>query len=188
MTRLALLDRDGTINAERHYLRDPDELELLPGAVEGIRLLRESGFRVVVVTNQSAIGRGMLDWPALERIHERLGALLSAQGAWLDAIYVCPHRPEDGCDCRKPAPGLAERAAREFEAELRHAVVIGDKPCDVQFGKAIGATTILVQTGYGAAYSSEEPIQPDHVAADLTAAARWILANLELTQPHPWRK
>ncbi len=179
MTRLVLLDRDGTINVEKHYLSSPDQLELLPNAVAGIRLMRRLGLVTVGVTNQSAIGRGYFGPDRLESIHRRLGELLAGQGAFLDAMYFCPHRPDDGCECRKPAPGLAEQAAAAFGADLSRSFVIGDKVCDIELGKRVGATTILVRTGYGARVALEMDAmagtsRPDYVVDDLLEAARAI--------------
>lgn len=180
MTGLVLLDRDGTINVEKHYLSSPEELELLPNAAEGIRLLRHLGLPTVVVTNQSAIGRGYFDLARLAAIHQHLVELLAERGATLDAIFFCPHTPDDGCDCRKGAPGLARRAAEAFGADLAQSFVVGDKACDIELGKHVGATTILVQTGYGAreaaaiAATNGPRGQPDYVVADLFEAARVI--------------
>jgi histidinol-phosphate phosphatase family protein len=155
MKRLAMIDRDGTITVERNYLSSPDQLELLEGAASGIRLLRDLGLAAVVVTNQSGVARGYFDEATVDRVHARLNEMLGAQGASLDAYYVCPHHPEDGCACRKPAPELARRAAAEFSADLESSFVIGDKACDVDLGRAVGATTILVRTGYGDAVAHE---------------------------------
>jgi D-glycero-D-manno-heptose 1,7-bisphosphate phosphatase len=169
-----MLDRDGTINVEKHYLSSPDEVELLPGAAEGIRLIRRLSLAAVVVTNQSAIGRGYFDLDTLDRIHQRMRGLLANQGAFVDAIYVCPHRPDAACNCRKPAPGLAWRAADEFRADLSRSFMVGDKDCDIQLGKGVGATTILVRTGYGAKMAMEGETQADYVFADLLEVAHMI--------------
>src|SRR5207245_3946349 len=111
--RFVALDRDGTITVERNYLSDPDQVELLPGAADGLRKLRQLGLGLIVVTNQSAIGRGFFDATQLERIHERLTALLAAEEVALDGIFACPHLPEQNCRCRKPNTGLLDDAARE---------------------------------------------------------------------------
>lgn len=174
MRRLVLLDRDGTINVEKEYLSSPDQVELLPGAAEGIRLIRGLGLQTVIVTNQSAIGRGYFGLDELDRIHQHLRELLMSFGATLDAIYVCPHTPEEGCDCRKPAPGLALKASDQFKADLSQSFVVGDKACDIELGKRVGATTILVRTGYGARVAAEMETQPDYVVEGLLEAARII--------------
>jgi D-glycero-D-manno-heptose 1,7-bisphosphate phosphatase len=174
MNGLVLIDRDGTINAEKHYLSSPDQIELLPGAAAGIRRLRELGLTVVVVTNQSAIGRGLFGADQLARIHERLLELLQPEQAVPHAIYVCPHHPDAGCSCRKPAPGLAHQAAVEFGASLADSFVVGDKACDMELGKRIGATTVLVRTGYGQQVVRAGTAPADHVVENLLAAARLI--------------
>lgn len=183
--RFVLLDRDGTINIERHYLSDPNQLSLLPGAAAGLRTMRELGLGLVVVTNQSGIARGYFDTGRLEKIHYRLHELLGAAGVELDGIFFCPHGPKDGCPCRKPGAGMALAAAREFGFELKDAFVIGDKDCDVQLGRNVGATTLLVKTGHGADTVSkltDAPSidsQPDHVVANLLAAAAVIRRSLK---------
>lgn len=171
MNRLVLLDRDGTINVDRHYLSASEQLELLPRAAEGIRAMRFLGLKVMVITNQSGVGRGYFSLKALEQIHQDLQMMLGRQGATLDAIYFCPHGPADGCACRKPAPGLAYRAAEDFQADLSEAFVIGDRLSDIEMGRRVRAMTILVKPG-GTVGSAEA--QPNHIASDLFEAARWI--------------
>lgn len=174
MKNLVLLDRDGTIIVEKYYLSSPDHVELLPGAAEGIRLMRALGLATVVVTNQSAIGRGFFCLDKLKQIHLRLRKLLATYGTQLDAIYACPHHPDDGCNCRKPAPGLAWKAAVKFQADLSRSFMVGDKACDIEFGKNIGAITILVRTGYGERVAASGEIQPDFVVKDLLEAAHVV--------------
>jgi D-glycero-D-manno-heptose 1,7-bisphosphate phosphatase len=171
--RFVALDRDGTINVECHYLSSPDQVELLPGAAAGLKALRDLGLGLVVVTNQSAVGRGYFDAARLNEIHDRLRELLRAEGVEIDGIYVCPHQPECACDCRKPLPGLLLQAAQEWGFEPARSLVIGDKPCDIELGQAVGATTILVRTGYGAEHEAAGTVRPDFVAADLIAAAEF---------------
>ena len=174
MKRFVLLDRDGTINVERHYLADPDELELLPGAAKGLDHFRRLGFGLIVVTNQSAVSRGILDEQRLDEIHARLRAMLAGRGVELDGIYHCPHMPDDGCSCRKPAVGLVTRAATEHGFDPARSITIGDKPCDIELGAAVGATTILVTTGYGLGTDSPRPVEPDFRTDDLSTAARLV--------------
>jgi D-glycero-D-manno-heptose 1,7-bisphosphate phosphatase len=173
--RFVLVDRDGTINEEVDYVLDPGRLRLVPGAARALRELRELGLGLVVVTNQSPIGRGWLTDEGLERIHERLSELLAAEGAGVDGFYVCPHAPEEGCDCRKPATALARRAADEHGFELDRAFVVGDHRADVEMGRRIGARTILVRTGHGVEeLEADAAVFADHVVADLAAAAALI--------------
>jgi D-glycero-D-manno-heptose 1,7-bisphosphate phosphatase len=168
--RFALLDRDGTLIVERSYLAAPEEVELLPKAAAGLQRFAECGWGRLLLTNQSGVGRGYFDLAAVEAVHRRMLELLRQAGASLDGIYICPHAPEDGCDCRKPRPGLAMRAAAEWRFDLRASVVVGDKASDVCLGKAIGARTILVRTGYGEAELAGG-VEPDWVAGDLEEAA-----------------
>jgi len=177
MKPFVLLDRDGTLIVDRHYLADPDGVELLPGAVTGLRRLRELGYGLIVVTNQSGIGRGRFDAAILANIHERMEAMLVAAGVTLDAIYYCPHVDEDGCRCRKPQPGMAEQAAREHGFDLTQSFVIGDREPDVGLARAVGATSILVRTGGGAEAERRGECRPDYVANDVSDAAEWIAAR-----------
>ena len=175
--RFVLLDRDGTIIVERHYLSKPEQVELLPGAVEGLKQMTELGYGLAVVTNQSGVGRGYFDLAALHAIHERLHELLAVEGVKLDGLYYCPHLPEDICDCRKPAVGMLLRAAAELSFRPEESVVVGDKACDVDLGRAVGATTVLVRTGYGARQEAEGTAA-DYVVDDLRGAAG-ILSRLK---------
>lgn len=176
--RFVVLDRDGTINIEREYLSDPCQLELLPGTVHGLRHLMKLGLGLVVITNQSGVGRGYFDRTRLDLIHQRLCALLTAEGIQLDGIYVCPHHPRDGCTCRKPQPELLEKAAREHQFKPDEAFVIGDKVIDIELGQQVGAITLLVRTGYGgqvATLAAAQPTVPwDYVVDDLENAAAVI--------------
>ncbi len=169
--RFVVLDRDGTINVEREYLSAPEQLELLPGVVHGLRHLRKLGLGLVVITNQSGIGRGYFDWARLDLIHQRLCALLAAEGIQLDGIYVCPHHPSDGCTCRKPQPELLYKAAQEHHFKPGEAFVIGDKIIDIEMGQQVGATTLLVRTGYGAQIAEQMAVTWDYVVDDLANAA-----------------
>jgi D-glycero-D-manno-heptose 1,7-bisphosphate phosphatase len=175
-----LLDRDGTIVVDRHYLDDPSGLEFLPAAAEGLRQLHAAGHRLVVVTNQSGIGRGMFSVARLEAIHARLQQMVIEAGARLDAIYFCPHAPDADCDCRKPRLGLMRRAVAELGFDPAAAVVIGDKQSDVEFGKRARAATILIGSALPPAATTARPTvnhlaaTADLVAPDLLAAARWI--------------
>ncbi len=177
--RFVVLDRDGTINSEREYLSSPEQIEILPRASQGLRTMRDLGLGLIVVTNQSAVGRGYFDLARLEVIHGRLQELMARDGVRLDGIYVCPHTPDAGCNCRKPRPGLLERAAADFDFCLADCFVVGDKPCDIDLGKAVGATTILVRTGYGAEHEAAGAVSPDYVADDLGDAAEWIERQLQ---------
>ena len=170
--RFVLIDRDGTLNVEKEYLSDPDQLELIPGVGPALRRLQESGFGICVVTNQSGIARGYFDLDRLGQIHDRLKTILTAEGVTLDGIYICPHGPKDECTCRKPLPGMIQAAMAEHGFDPTLATVIGDKEADIGMGKAMGATTFLVRTGYGRDY--EAHTAANHVVDDLPAAVEII--------------
>lgn len=174
--RFVLIDRDGTINVEKHYLSDPDQLELIPGAATAIRRLRTAGFGVAVITNQSGIARGYFDQARLDEIHARLKQLLAVEGAEVDGIYICPHGPDDDCSCRKPLPGMVQQAVADHGFDPKEAFVIGDKEVDVELGRAVGAKTFLVRTGHGAK-AEAAGTTADHVVDDLPAAVALIASN-----------
>jgi D-glycero-D-manno-heptose 1,7-bisphosphate phosphatase len=169
-----VLDRDGTIIAQRHYLSEPAQVELLPGVGEGLRKLRDLNAGLVVITNQSAIGRGFFAAGQLESVHRRMEELLAAEGIRLDGIYVCPHTPEDGCRCRKPLPALLEQASRDLRFEPAECFVVGDKDCDIELGRRSGAATLLVRTGYGAQLADLGATAADHIVDDMVEAAQVI--------------
>lgn len=171
---LLLLDRDGTIIVEKGFPKDPAEVELIPGAAAAIRTLRDLGLRVAVISNQSGIGRGFLTREDVERVNARLLELLAAEGTTLDGVYYCPHAPGDACACRKPQRALLDRAAAELGGDLARSFFVGDKKDDVDAGRAVGATTILVRTGYGERQAFPEGEGPDYVVADLAEAAEKI--------------
>jgi D-sedoheptulose 7-phosphate isomerase len=172
--RFVVLDRDGTIIIERHYLSDPHQVELVSGAAKGLRRMGEMGLGLVVITNQSAIGRGLFDSGQLDLIHQRLCELLEGEGVHLNGIYFCPHIPEDDCSCRKPRTGLLELAAKELDFNPQVCFVIGDKPSDIELGQGVGATTFLVRTGYGAQVADESTATPDYTVDGLWEAAQLI--------------
>src|SRR5689334_23644857 len=165
--RFILLDRDGTINVERKYLSSPEQVELLPEAARGLRLMQSLGFGLVVVTNQSGIGRGYFDEFRLAEIHNRLNDLLQSEGVRLSGIYHCPHTPADNCPCRKPLTGLVESAAKILHFDPQQCVMIGDKPCDIELGQNLQVNSILVRTGYGADFAQEAAVKPDYVVDNL---------------------
>jgi D-glycero-D-manno-heptose 1,7-bisphosphate phosphatase len=182
---VVLLDRDGTIIVERHYLSDPDQVALLPGAAEGLRRLRRLGYGLVVVTNQSGLARGYFDDARLGQIHTRLRDVLRAQGVQLDGIYVCPHLPEDHCVCRKPRTGLVRAAAAELDFDPHAVIVVGDQASDLELGYAIAATTFLVRTGYGLQTEAQaEPgVRAYHVVDALPEVADLVTSLSNLAHP-----
>lgn len=178
-----LLDRDGTLVIDRDYLADPAGLEFLPGAAEGLRRLHASGHRLVIISNQSGVGRGLFSLERLQEINARLSQMVREAGATLAGIYCCPHRPDEGCACRKPNVQLVRQAASELHFEPSAAVVIGDRDSDIELGRRLSATTIrLLPKRDGASPTTSSLPHPyavpaDHVAGDLLEAAG-IIENL----------
>lgn len=182
------IDRDGTLTEELGYVNHPRRVRLLPRSAEAIRRLNHAGIPAVVVTNQAGVARGYFSEDVLHAVNAAVIALLKEAGAHLDGVYVCPHHPSVGeppfrfdCECRKPKPGLLHRAAADLSLDLARSTMIGDKPSDLGAGRAVGARSILVLTGYGlgeweyrrAGFS----VEPDHVAEDLLDAVEWVLAG-----------
>jgi D-glycero-D-manno-heptose 1,7-bisphosphate phosphatase len=174
--RTVIIDRDGVINRRlEQSVRTWSDFEFLPGSPEGVAMLSRAGFRVVVVTNQANVGRGILDAAVLEEIHDRMLESLAATGGEVAGIYVCPHRPDEGCDCRKPRPGLLLRAASELGFDLRRTWAIGDSPGDVEAAVVAGAMPLIVLSGITSA--ADIPPGTEHAESDLLAAARWLTAR-----------
>ncbi|WP_419787455.1 D-glycero-alpha-D-manno-heptose-1,7-bisphosphate 7-phosphatase [Pseudodesulfovibrio sp.] len=177
-----LLDRDGTIIYDRHYLSDPEGVELLPGAAEGLRRLIDLGLGLVVVSNQSGVGRGYFDEASVQACNSRMAELLAPYGVTFEGMYWCPHTPEEECDCRKPEPGLIQRAARELDFDPAASFMVGDKIADMGVGRNAGAATILVRTGKGADHEARCRDLADFVEDDLRGVADRI-ASLLLARP-----
>jgi D-glycero-D-manno-heptose 1,7-bisphosphate phosphatase len=177
------LDRDGTINVEVNYLHRVADFVMIPGAAEAIACLNRAGWPVIVVTNQAGIARGLYDEVALELLHAHLQQELAQHGAHIDAFFFCPHHPAftGPCACRKPAPGMLLRAAKEHAIDLARSWLIGDSAGDMGAGRAAGCHTILVRTGYGATVERQlEGIRgerPDAIVAALPDAVAYILAT-----------
>jgi D-glycero-D-manno-heptose 1,7-bisphosphate phosphatase len=151
--KLVILDRDGTINEDSaDYIKHPDEWLPLPGALQAIARLNHAGWHVVVASNQSGLGRGLFDVSTLNAMHAKMHKLLAAVGGRVDAVFYCPHGPEEACRCRKPEPGLFEQIGERYGIDLRHVPVVGDTARDVVAGVAAGCEPHLVYTGKGAAY------------------------------------
>jgi histidinol-phosphate phosphatase family protein len=172
-----LLDRDGTIIVDRGYLSDPEQIEFEAEAVDGLARLATAGLPLVIVSNQSGIGRGYFDETAANAVNARLATILGGRGVTIAGWYVCPHAPDACCDCRKPAPGLALRAARELDLDLGQSWVIGDKRSDLELADAIGARGILVSTGEGEKARGWATTRGLPICASLKDAAELILEN-----------
>jgi len=152
---------------------------MFPFAAQAIRRLNEAKLPVIVITNQSGVGRGYFPESLVNAVHELMTTQLAKEGAHTDALYYCPHKGDDACACRKPRPGMLERAAREHGLDLRRSFVVGDRYGDIALAQSVKARAILVRTGYGAGeiqwHSAKWPAAPDFIAKDLADAADWIL-------------
>ena len=179
------LDRDGTLNYDPGYLKVAAELKLLAGVGPALARLKRAGAKLVVVTNQSGVGRGIFTLKDLEAIHARLEGLLEQEEVALDAIYFCPHHPDDGCRCRKPNVGMVERAVTELQLDLRRSYLIGDHARDMQLAKRVGAKAILLTTALVDEQALEmleaEQAMPDAVAKSMAEAVDWILEDAAKT-------
>jgi D-glycero-D-manno-heptose 1,7-bisphosphate phosphatase len=184
--RAVFLDRDGTIIEDVGFLRDLSQIDVLPWSAGAIRALNDAGFVVVVITNQSGVGRGYFDEAHVSATHASLDAALQAHGARVDGYYYCPHYPQGSdprygieCDCRKPAPGLLRRAAADLNIDLDRSWMVGDWWRDVQAGAAAGTRTILIRTGRSETHRPAPPDapQPDAILINLKEAVDWILRS-----------
>jgi D-glycero-D-manno-heptose 1,7-bisphosphate phosphatase len=177
------LDRDGTINEEMGYINHLSRFRLLPQSVAAIRRLNETGFKVVLVTNQSGAARGYFPAALVDEVHEALKTQLAAGGAHLDGICACLHSPEENCACRKPRPTLILQAAGKLNLDLARSYAVGDRYRDIETAANAGVKGILVLTGYGRGeyhyLRAAQRVQPVHVAPDLLEAVKWILADLK---------
>lgn len=195
-----LLDRDGTLIEERHYLRDPEGVALIPGAAQAMRRLTERGARFFVISNQSGIGRGLLTLEEYHAVHARLRDLLAAAGVHLTDAAFCPHAPKDDCTCRKPRPGLWDQLAARHALCPKRTAMVGDKSADIAFGRAVGcAQTVLVLSGHGADEAKKlglpalnRPVEacparpgwPDLCARTLTDYLDWLVQNEDDVHAH----
>lgn len=184
--KAAFLDRDGTINVDKGYIGSPHDIELIPGAARGIRLLTDAGYTVFGVSNQSGVARGFYGIEEVLTVNRRVEELLLAEGARISEILYCPHHPRGMvpeysivCQCRKPMPGMVDAARRKHGFAIADAIVIGDKICDVELGRNIGARTALVTTGFGAEEKTKidcgEAPAPDVFAPTLLEAVIALL-------------
>ena len=180
------LDRDGTLIEEVGYLSHLDPIVLYPWSIESVKLLNRAGFKVVVVTNQAGVARGLFDEDFIDEAHRFLDQKFSDGGATIDKFYYCPHHPEASveayrseCDCRKPKAGMLWKAAQELQLELSHSFVIGDRLSDLRLGPAVGAKSVLVRTGYGETTAREltDDVEVAYTAQELMTAVAWILRH-----------
>jgi D-glycero-D-manno-heptose 1,7-bisphosphate phosphatase len=175
------LDRDGTINEEMGYINDLSRLRLLPGVAEALKLLKNYGFKLIVVTNQSGPARGYFPEELVFKANELLQKRLKKRGVSIDDFFVCLHHPEENCSCRKPKPGLIMQALEKYPIDLRSSYLIGDKIVDIETAKNLGIKSILVLTGYGKGelkyVAPQKKIYPDFVAKNLKEASELIIKD-----------
>ena len=175
--KLVILDRDGVINHDSdHFIKNPDEWKPIPGSLEAIARFNQAGYRVVIATNQSGIGRGLFDMAMLNTIHDKLYRALAQVGGRIDALFYCPHAADLNCQCRKPRPGMLEEIGRRFNSPLQGVPAIGDALRDLEAAAAVGAQPMLVLTGKGLRTQETGGLpQGTQVFADLAAAAKQVI-------------
>jgi len=183
LQRAVFLDRDGVINVEKGYLHRIEDFAFLPGVPQALRLLKDAGFLLIVVTNQSGVARGYYSLAAVHQLHRHLQNELAVAGVAIDGFYICPHHPEHGsadsageCDCRKPLPGMIESAISDFRIDPARSYLVGDKLSDIEAGRSAGCRPLLVRTGYGAVAATAVP-EDVTIVDDLPAAARFIIGE-----------
>jgi D-glycero-D-manno-heptose 1,7-bisphosphate phosphatase len=170
--KAAFLDRDGTLIEEVNFLSRVEDVSVFPFTFEALELLKQAGFLLIVVTNQSGIGRGIYDSDAMHAIHDTMQSQLNGM---IDAFYFCPHLPCDGCTCRKPGLGMLKSAASDFEIDFDGSWMFGDKKIDVETGQSAGIKSALVMTGYGRAHAGTLDTDPDFIGENLLDAVRAAL-------------
>ena len=180
--KAVFLDRDGTIIEDSGYINSPEQIKFIPGSIEAIKKLNDAGYKVVIISNQAGIARGLLSEDMLQTIDKIIHRQILSGGGHIDASYYCPHHPEHGvypykqdCECRKPHPGLIKKAVKDKELELAGSFMVGDKSSDIETGKRAGVKTVFVRTGHGQEEEKGLKVKPDHLADNLTEAVRWIL-------------
>lgn len=179
MNKAVFLDKDGTLIEDVGYMSSHHQVKFIPGAPEAIKKLNEAGFKVIIISNQAGVARGLVTENMVMTIDKTINKQLLAQGAHFDAAYYCPHHPEHGvypykqaCDCRKPNPGMIKKAQKRFDLDLAKSFMIGDKATDIECGRNAGLKTVIVKTGYGEVAGAK----PDQVAANLSGAVNWVLS------------
>jgi D-glycero-D-manno-heptose 1,7-bisphosphate phosphatase len=180
--KLILLDRDGVINEDSDdYIKSPDEWQPIPGSLEAIARLNQADYRVIVVSNQSGVARGLFTCEVLNQIHEKMHRMLAEVGGTIDAVFFCPHKPEDNCNCRKPKTGLYEDVARRLNITLEGVPAVGDSLRDIQAAQAVGASPWLVRTGKGirTVQAANNELAGVPVFADLAAVVDELITNAE---------
>lgn len=175
MHKAVFVDRDGVINQDLgKYITKPKEFFFLPGAVEALKKLHNSDFKVLIITNQGGIGKGIYTEKDVEDIHKKMYKLLEKEGIKIDGLYYCPHHPKEDCGCRKPRLGMVNNAIKDHKIDVKKSFFIGDKTSDIKAGKDAGCKTFLVMTGY-AGHDKLCDVKPDFVVSDLLEAVNTVL-------------
>lgn len=188
---IVFLDRDGTINKDVNYLSDKAQIEILPKVPSGLRVLNQNSICVVVITNQPVVARGVITIRGLRKLNDTLSERLKKEGAYIDAIYSCPHHPERNhpdiperamkyrivCECRKPKVAMLRKAVEDFNINLETAFIVGDRTEDIKAGENLGIKTILVETGYGGR-DNKYPVSPDYISKDFANAVQFCIKRL----------
>ena len=174
--KAVFIDRDGTIARDVPYCSKPEDFELLPDVIEGICALNQAGYKIVIITNQSGVGRGYFTEEMLGRIHEKMIDDFKKGNARIDGIYYCPHHPSANCDCRKPKPTMFLRAAKDLNIDFNHSYMVGDMSQDIEAGQKVGCKTVFVE---GGSQPADTPLdtQPDYFVGSFAEAVEWILAD-----------
>ena len=177
VNKAVFIDRDGTININSGYIIKPDHLQIYSGVSKGIRLLNEHGFKIIIITNQSGIARGFYSEKILEEIHKKLKIELKKENAKIDAIYYCPHHPNENCNCRKPKPGLLEQAITDLNIDKEKSYMIGDRMLDIEAGSKIGCKTILIPEDNEKIEKEmkRSSVIPDYICNSFFSGVKWIL-------------
>lgn len=177
MRKAVFIDRDGVINQDLgKYITNPKEFVFIPGVIKALKKLNKSEFKIIIITNQGGVGKGLYTEKDVEEIHKKMNSLLERDGIRLDGVYYCPHHPNDGCDCRKPNLGLVNDAIEEHKIDPKNSFFIGDKTSDIKAGSDIGCKTFLVKTGY-AGHDRLFDVKPDFIVEDFAEAVEKILED-----------
>jgi D,D-heptose 1,7-bisphosphate phosphatase len=179
--KAVFVDRDGTINIDGPYLSDPEKFQMYPGVGEGAKILKDHGFKIIIITNQSGIGRGYFTENDLVKIHEKMRQVFRKYQVDIDGIYYCPHHPNANCECRKPKTKLFEKAVQEHHIDVKKSYMIGDTIQDIEAGKKIGVKTILIPVinviDEKIVLKKIEGCKPDYIAINFLKAVDWMLQN-----------
>lgn len=175
--KAVFIDRDGTINKNTGYIDKPSDLHIYPGVAESIKELKGIGFKIFIITNQSGIARGFFNEEILEKIHEKMKKEFELKGAKIDAIYYCPHHPDEKCSCRKPETGLLKKAINDFDIDVNQSFIIGDRMLDIEAGYKVGCRTVLIPENVELVKKEikESDIKPDKICKNFHQGAKWIL-------------